>query len=354
MVKIDKVFPDMFDNSVQFYNSVRIGKVYHVANRMLTIELTNYCNLSCKHCMQDKNSAIQYLSYTLMEKIIKEAALYGFNLFSFTGGEPTQHPDFEKIISLTAKNGYYYTMITNGLNFLQAYRAILSTKDKLRMLYFSLDGATQKSHDGIRGDGSFVSLMEAMDLCVKKNILFAVQTVVTKFNCEQIREIMLFSKIKGAQFNLFFLIFPTFNNYHLFPSDRQLARLSAILELNDIRSHSFRSNIFRCPSLSFYVMNINYCGEITFCCTLSNYDKAPDPLSDVAGSLEKLGFADGQKELLNMRHRFYNDVLKLLAENKWDRYYNFPCFYCAKYFNKVDEKVFRNRNKSQIYTRLKM
>ena len=114
------------------------------------------CNLKCSHCYINKK---EHGENTLPINTI-EAWLEVFasknraaNVI-FLGGEPTLHPDLSKAIKKAKSIGYSsITVDTNGYLF----HDILSKVDPDDIDYFcfSLDGATRKTNDTIRGKGSY-------------------------------------------------------------------------------------------------------------------------------------------------------------------------------------------------------
>ena len=117
--------------------------------------LTN-CNLQCEHCYINKE---QHGKKTLpLETIESWLQIFaeenrGANVV-FLGGEPTLHPDLPLAIKKANSLGYNsITVDTNGYLF----HDILSKVDPdvLDYFSFSLDGATRKTNDLIRGKGSY-------------------------------------------------------------------------------------------------------------------------------------------------------------------------------------------------------
>ena len=85
--------------------------------RRILIELTNRCNLSCDHCLDGRHSATGDLKVDAMGIILQSARRFGFDSLSFTGGEPTLHPEFIDIIARVFNAGYGFGFVTNGWNF---------------------------------------------------------------------------------------------------------------------------------------------------------------------------------------------------------------------------------------------
>lgn len=121
----------------------------------------NSCNLRCVHCYQDGYSA-EDLGLETLRKIadrITEALIqWGmYGRISLTGGEPffskNIHPlleyldDNERIVSID--------ILTNGTCISDDDIVRLKKYRKLHQVQISLDGGTAKTHDLIRGAGSF-------------------------------------------------------------------------------------------------------------------------------------------------------------------------------------------------------
>jgi MoaA/NifB/PqqE/SkfB family radical SAM enzyme len=119
------------------------------------------CNLKCIHCYINKK---QHGKSTLPLETInawlevfasknKEANVI------FLGGEPTLHPDLPVAINKAKSLGYRsITIDTNGYLFHDILSKV--SPDTIDYFSFSLDGATRKTNDMIRGKGSF-------EVCIK-------------------------------------------------------------------------------------------------------------------------------------------------------------------------------------------
>ncbi len=151
--------------------------------------LTN-CNLKCKHCyinpeQQGKNP----LSLSIIEKWLaafveksKETNII------FLGGEPTLHPDLSLAVKKAKNLGYNsITIDTNGYLF----NDILSKVDPEEVDYFSfsLDGATSKTNDIIRGEGSYDRCIKGIKKTISSGFSTSLIYTVTKNNINEINMI---------------------------------------------------------------------------------------------------------------------------------------------------------------------
>ena len=88
----------------------------------IEFELTRLCNWNCLFCYNtwkiDDTSGIKgekvYLDIESIFRILREGRENGLLRVRYSGGEPTLHPDFNRIIEYAAKLNYYQVLFTNG------------------------------------------------------------------------------------------------------------------------------------------------------------------------------------------------------------------------------------------------
>lgn len=152
------------------------------------IELTRVCNLRCKHCLN--NSGIKEsneIEYSELLRIIKLLIQAGIFEIRFTGGEPLLYPKIFDIIKLCTDNGIYVSMGTNGTLMTESVIKKLK-KCGLNKVIISLDG-TKKSHDSIRGTGTYDKTINAINLLKKYKIDYKINSVIMKNNMDDIIEL---------------------------------------------------------------------------------------------------------------------------------------------------------------------
>lgn len=122
------------------------------------VEITNQCNLNCSTCYNRSglNRQRKELSFEQIENIINLFLPYGLKRFLLSGGEPTLHSEFEKMLSLIDKYGQItFGIVTNGTNHNKKLLEFLNTRDNLK-LQISLDGSSEEINAKIRGVGNFI------------------------------------------------------------------------------------------------------------------------------------------------------------------------------------------------------
>ncbi len=138
---------------------------------MLTISLTDACNLDCAHCWVEAGpceSAAQ-VSVEDVRQVLRDFVRLGGSGVRLTGGEPLLHPDWLELLGFAAEIGLDKIILqTNGMLFSPADLSALRELglDNLQ-IQVSLDGATAESHDLVRGEGTFRQTLEGLKQLVR-------------------------------------------------------------------------------------------------------------------------------------------------------------------------------------------
>lgn len=181
--------------------------------------ITRLCNLKCTHCylpagFVDTNEFPEgyyrdsELTQSQCFRVIDEIAEINSNvLLILTGGEPLLRPDILKISDYAARTGFLVVMGTNGV--------LLNDETVQRMsdhgvagAGISLDAVDPVNHDKFRGmEGAWEGTMNGIEALKRANLDFLVQTSVTRWNYDEIPQIVDFAYELGAKvFNLYFLV----------------------------------------------------------------------------------------------------------------------------------------------------
>jgi len=110
------------------------------------IEITSYCSHKCKWCYggfnNDKSGEISVSDYKLLVAKLK---LLGITQITLSGGEPTDHSEFETILELS--KDFIINIVTHGEWGKGIADAILS--NDVNQVQFNYQG--KKHHDGVHG-----------------------------------------------------------------------------------------------------------------------------------------------------------------------------------------------------------
>lgn len=126
------------------------------------IEITNRCNLNCQTCYNRSglNRTTEEISLRSIEDIISLFSSYGATRFLFSGGEPTLHSQFDKILEIVENNPQYsFGFVTNGTIRNQKFIDLLNKRENLT-LQISLDGSCEEQNAKTRGAGHFESAID--------------------------------------------------------------------------------------------------------------------------------------------------------------------------------------------------
>jgi radical SAM protein with 4Fe4S-binding SPASM domain len=144
--------------------------------RYLEFQLTDRCNLRCRHCYIGEGSH-QDLPCEAIPAILKEfERIQGLRLL-LSGGEPLVHPRFWEINEVLREYAFRSIMLSNG---------VLITHDIAKRLavhevQVSLDGM-RAGHEAIRGEGTFTKTLSAIDCLQDAGIQVSIATMIHQAN----------------------------------------------------------------------------------------------------------------------------------------------------------------------------
>lgn len=315
-------------------------------SRRIVVELTNRCNLACQHCFSGRHGGNDDLSLELLEGVFVEAKKLGFEHLTFTGGDPTVYKFFDDLLAKVAKHEYRFSFVTNGYNFATSHKKILPYLDYLEQITFSLDGATQESHGALRGEHSYKQVINAMRLCKALGIPFTNNMVLTRHNQHEIKDLAELVQglgSRGLRFgHLMHSPLTTAKGWDLSLAERQSleadiwalqAEFAATLPIAMAPGFTTEQRL-PCAPLNMQEVNIDSQGNITKCCHLSSHGPIASQ-EDIVGNLEAMSFTQGFLKLVAGNERLKR-IKKAHFEAGANEDDKSPCWYCAKYFKKVD------------------
>ena len=143
----------------------------------LHLNVTEQCNLRCVHCYWDEYGAHPEPSLSQIDAILQSFKRFsesygerGRHTVTIGGGEPTLRKDLEEIIALAVQRGFDVRLVTNAVNVDDA-RALSLAAAGLKVVQVSLDGATQATHDRVRGHRAWARTMGGIAAFGKAGIM---------------------------------------------------------------------------------------------------------------------------------------------------------------------------------------
>ena len=162
------------------------------------------CNLKCKHCYINREQhGEQKLSIETIEAWLEVFARKNKTAnIIFLGGEPTMHTDLPAAVKTAKKIGYSsITVDTNGYLFHDILSKV--APDEIDYFSFSLDGATRKTNDMIRGHESYDKCIAGIRQAVQAGFSTSLIYTVSTLNIHELDKIPLLLKDLGV--NRFFI-----------------------------------------------------------------------------------------------------------------------------------------------------
>ena len=128
--------------------------------KIVTLMITNGCNLSCFHCWPESRSCdtVPPVPKDTIRRLTEEFTLLGVEEICLTGGEPLTHPDwFEILCFACGQPGLKRVRLQTNATLLTEVdiEALGSIDFKGLAIQVSLEGATAETNDRVRGPGSF-------------------------------------------------------------------------------------------------------------------------------------------------------------------------------------------------------
>jgi radical SAM protein len=173
-------------------------------------EVTQSCDLACKHCRAAAQPIAHPDELTNAEgkALIDQIAEMHVPIFVFTGGDPMKRKDVYELISYAAGKGVQVALTPSATPLLTR-DAIFKLKEAgLVRLGISLDGSTPEIHDAFRGlPGAWARTIQAIEWANEAGIPIQVHTTISRHNAHDLDSLCaLFEKLAIVMWNVFFLV----------------------------------------------------------------------------------------------------------------------------------------------------
>jgi 7,8-dihydro-6-hydroxymethylpterin dimethyltransferase len=200
---LEDVFPG---RDIRAHNDEKLhdhgtSTVTHGRGSVLTIDLTNRCNMMCDPCFMDANQVgfVHELSWEEIQTLLDNALTIKPRRqlsVQFSGGEPTLSPHFLKAVAYCRKVGYQSVQAaTNGIEFAKKPEfAKEAAEAGLRYAYLQFDGIGNEanSHRAV-GNLFDVKLRAIENLYAAGVDIVPVITLINGVNNEQVGAVVRFA-----------------------------------------------------------------------------------------------------------------------------------------------------------------
>src|SRR5216110_3543394 len=200
---LEEVFPgrDIRAHADEKLHNHGSSTIQHGRGSVLTVDLTNRCNMMCDPCFMDANQVgfVHELSWEDIKTVLDNAiSIKPRRQMSvqFSGGEPTLSPHFLDAIRYARKVGYFAVQCaTNGVKFAQDPAFAREAKEAgLRMAYLQFDGVTNEANSHRKVGNLFDVKLRAIENLHAAGIdVILVVTIVNGVNNDQVGPIVKFA-----------------------------------------------------------------------------------------------------------------------------------------------------------------
>jgi uncharacterized radical SAM superfamily Fe-S cluster-containing enzyme len=177
-------------------SSIKYGR-----GSVLTVDLTNRCNMMCDPCFMDANQVghVHELTFDEVKQILDDAITVKPRRqmsVQFSGGEPTLSPHFLAAVAYAREIGYYSAQAaTNGIRFAQDASFAKEAKAAgLRIAYLQFDGIGEEANSHRKVRNLFDVKLRAVENLAAAGIdVCLVATIVNTVNNDQVGRIIQFA-----------------------------------------------------------------------------------------------------------------------------------------------------------------
>ncbi|MBX3745299.1 MAG: radical SAM protein [Verrucomicrobiae bacterium] len=155
----------------------------------LDVYLTDACNLRCRYCFNWDEPEAPRIGFEDVCSILRAAYQENNRYVSITGGEPFLYKPIFEVLDFAHRLGYWITILSHGGLLDETRIARLRPFWRLRVR-ISVDGPDRETHDRLRGEGTFDTTMEKIDLLVRHGINVGVGVTVSEGNVEAVPDIL--------------------------------------------------------------------------------------------------------------------------------------------------------------------
>jgi uncharacterized radical SAM superfamily Fe-S cluster-containing enzyme len=200
--RIESLFPGRdFHAVTDKLHNHGTSSITHGRGAVLTIDLTNRCNMMCDPCFMDANQVgyVHELTLDEVKQLLDDAVSVKPRrqmTVQFSGGEPTISPIFLEAVRYARTVGYFSVQAaTNGIRFAQDPEFARAAREAgMRIAYLQFDGVTEEANSHRKVGNLFEVKLRAIENLSAAGIdVCLVVTIVNTVNDDQVGPIVKFA-----------------------------------------------------------------------------------------------------------------------------------------------------------------
>jgi len=196
--------------------------------------ITNRCNLRCKHCYQDSAHAALPDELTREEKLAVVDCLGEAHvpMLALAGGEPTICPDLLAVLRRAQRYRMHTTVATNGVKITEKLARQLAAAG-VRYVEISLDSADPARHDAFRGvPGMWARAVRgAKIIAATEGLRLGIAMCVHRGNYHEVRDVIELAISLGAGCFAHFNFIPVGRGLEMISGDITPSQREQLLQL---------------------------------------------------------------------------------------------------------------------------
>jgi radical SAM protein with 4Fe4S-binding SPASM domain len=185
----------------------------YVAPLLVVWNITDLCNLSCRHCYQDAGAKRSRRELSRAEKLaaVDQMAAGTLPLLAIAGGEPLACPDLLPVIERAASHAIHVSIASNGTLVTEAAARRLKAAGA-RYIEISVDSPIAAEHDGFRGQqGSWARAVAGIRNAVEAGLDVGLAACLTSTTAGRLDELIGLAERLGCT---------TFSHFNFIPVGR--------------------------------------------------------------------------------------------------------------------------------------
>lgn len=199
-----KIYSNAINQICYFRTSVK------KPNSKALIQITNRCNMNCKHCFVKATSEGIDISIENFNKyIVEQLKIWETKRVTLTGGEPLLHKDIFHFAKSLNDNDISTAICTNGM---LLGKDLINKFTELKDVHFnvSLDGFSEASYSNFRGvNDKFFSIKQTIEHIGKRGLLKGILVTPNIYSSiDEYIDLCKFAKANNAKYVLFNPIAP--------------------------------------------------------------------------------------------------------------------------------------------------
>ncbi|MFO0953077.1 MAG: radical SAM protein [Isosphaeraceae bacterium] len=188
------------------------------------LEMTTSCNLKCPMCFASSGPGGEHLSFDECKAAIDRlvAAEGRPEVLQLSGGEPTIHPEFARVLDYACRQPIDVVMVnTNGLRLAHdpAMVELLASKGPQLEVYFQFDGFSEASSTALRGESLVETKLKAIEALGRAGVrVTLVMTLQGGVNEHEVGDVVRFG-LERRWISGISLQPATYSGRHVLPED---------------------------------------------------------------------------------------------------------------------------------------